>query len=64
MLNFHPKGFNFFVGTDHQFFRLTPQFAPVGHAMASVNLGFNVTFGSGFDACKPGKASKKKVAKK
>lgn len=64
MLNFHPKGFNFFVGTDHQFFRLTPQFAPVGHAMASVNLGFNVTFGLGFDACKPGKASKKKVAKK
>lgn len=46
MLNFHPKGFNFFLGSDHQFFKLTPQFVPVGHASASLNLGFNVTFGS------------------
>lgn len=46
MLNFHPKGFNFFVGSDHQFFKVTPQFVPVGHASATINLGFNVTFGS------------------
>lgn len=46
MLNFHPKGFNFFLGSDHQFFKVTPQFIPVGHATASLNLGFNVTFGS------------------
>lgn len=46
MLNFHPKGFNFFVGSDHQFFKVTPQYVPVGHANASINLGFNVTFGS------------------
>ncbi|MDE6134657.1 MAG: hypothetical protein K2F79_03685 [Muribaculaceae bacterium] len=46
MINFHPKGFNFFVGSDHQFFKVTPQFVPVGHASASINLGFNVTFGS------------------
>ncbi|MCM1066919.1 MAG: DUF5723 family protein [Muribaculaceae bacterium] len=46
MLNFHPKGFNFFIGSDHQFFNLTPQFVPVGHATASLNVGFNVTFGS------------------
>lgn len=46
MLNFHPKGFNFFLGSDHQFFKLTPQFVPVGNACASLNLGFNVTFGS------------------
>jgi len=46
MLNFHPKGFNFFIGSDHQFFKITPQFLPVGKANASVNLGFNVTFGS------------------
>ncbi len=46
MLNFHPKGFNFFIGSDHQFFKVTPQFLPVGNATASINLGFNVTFGS------------------
>jgi len=46
MLNFHPKGFNFFIGSDHQFFKVTPQFVPVGHATAALNLGFNVTFGS------------------
>lgn len=46
MLNFHPKGFNFFIGSDHQFFTLTPQMVPVGKATASVNVGFNVTFGS------------------
>ena len=46
MLNFHPKGFNFFIGSDHQFFKVTPQFVPVGHATAAINLGFNVTFGS------------------
>ncbi len=46
MLNFHPKGFNFFIGSDHQFFTLTPQMVPVGKATALVNVGFNVTFGS------------------
>ena len=46
MLNFHPKGINFFIGSDHQFFKVTPQFVPVGHATAAINLGFNVTFGS------------------
>lgn len=46
MINFHPKGFSFFIGSDHQFFKVTPQYVPVGHASASINLGFNVTFGS------------------
>lgn len=46
MINFHPKGFNFFVGSDHQFFRVTPQYVPVGNATANINFGFNVTFGS------------------
>lgn len=45
MLNFHPRGFNFFIGSDHQFFSVTPQFVPVGHATANINMGFNVTFG-------------------
>ena len=46
MINFHPKGFNFFIGSDHQFFKVTPQFVPVGNACANINFGFNVTFGS------------------
>lgn len=46
MINFHPKGFNFFLGSDHQFFSVTPQFLPVGRANWNLNLGFNVTFGS------------------
>ncbi len=46
MINFHPKGFNFFVGTDHQFFKITPQFVPVGNANFSFNMGINFTFGS------------------
>lgn len=44
MLNFHPRGFNLFMGTDHQVFNVTPQYVPVGHAIASVNFGLNVTF--------------------
>ncbi|MDE6098338.1 MAG: hypothetical protein K2G24_05570, partial [Muribaculaceae bacterium] len=44
MLNFHPRGFNFFIGSDHQFFRVTPQFVPVGHASAQLNIGFNITY--------------------
>lgn len=46
MINFHPKGFNFFIGSDHQFFKVTPQYVPVGKATANINFGFNVTFGS------------------
>lgn len=44
MLNFHPRGFNFFVGSDHMIFKITPQGIPVGRATANVNLGFNVSF--------------------
>lgn len=45
MLNFHPRGFNFFIGSDHQFFKITPQVLPVGNANMNINIGFNVTFG-------------------
>lgn len=66
MLNFHPKGFNFFVGTDHQVFKTTPQGIPVNNANMSVNLGFNITFGSGFDCSNTNakKQAKKNVVKK
>lgn len=45
VLNFHPRGFNFFIGTDHMITRVTPQYVPVGNANANINLGFNITWG-------------------
>ena len=41
VLNFHPNGFNFFIGTDHMITKVTPQYVPVGNANANVSLGFN-----------------------
>ncbi len=46
MINFCPKGFNFFIGSDHQFFKVTPQFIPVGKACANINLGISFIFGA------------------
>lgn len=45
VINFHPKGFNFFIGSNHQFFKVTPQFVPVHHANADISLGFNFPLG-------------------
>ena len=45
VLNFHPNGFNFFIGTDHMITKVTPQYVPVGNANANVSLGFNITWG-------------------
>jgi len=46
MINFHPRRFNIFIGSDHQFFKITPQFLPVGKASMAFNMGINYTFGS------------------
>lgn len=46
VLNFHPKGFNFFIGTDHMLTKVNSWYIPVNHANANVSLGFNVTFGA------------------
>ncbi len=46
LVNFHPKGFTLFVGSDHQFFHITPQILPVGKANASVNFGISFPFGA------------------
>lgn len=45
ILNFHPCGFNFFVGMDHTLTKVTPQYIPVGKANLDFSLGFNITFG-------------------
>ncbi|KAA6346755.1 hypothetical protein EZS27_005756 [termite gut metagenome] len=44
VLNFHPKGINFFVGADCVFTKVTPQFAPVNRPNLRANFGFNITF--------------------
>lgn len=46
MFNFHPCGFNLFIGSDCQFFKVTPQYVPVGNLNASLTMGINFTFGS------------------
>ena len=46
VLNFHPRGFNFFIGTNHLFGKVTPQGIPVGKANAHINIGFNITWRS------------------
>ncbi len=43
--NVHHKGINFFLGTDHQFGKITPQFLPVGRANTNVSMGINFPFG-------------------
>lgn len=46
MLNFHPRGFNFFVAADVPLGKLEPAYcAPIGRAALNVNLGINFTFG-------------------
>lgn len=46
MLNFHPKGFNFFVAADVPVGKYTPKyFIPIDRFSANVNLGINFTFG-------------------
>ncbi len=46
IINFHPKVFSFFIGSDYQFFKVTPQYVPVGNVNANVSFGINFTFGS------------------
>ena len=46
MLNFHPRGFNFFIGADVPIGKFEPAYyAPINRVMANVNLGINFTFG-------------------
>lgn len=45
IINFHPKGFTFFIGSDHQFFKVTPQYVPVNNANFQFNFGMSITFG-------------------
>lgn len=44
MVNFHPKGFNFFVGMDRLMGKVNPQFIPVDNMNMNLSFGMNVTF--------------------
>ncbi|MEG0993690.1 MAG: DUF5723 family protein [Bacteroidales bacterium] len=46
IMNFHPKGFNFFVGSDFMITRVTPQFIPVNNLNANVCMGINFAWGN------------------
>ena len=45
VLNYHSRGFSLFLGSNHQFFKVTPQFVPVGNANMNVSIGINFPFG-------------------
>lgn len=46
LLNFCPKGFNFFVGVDcYPGLKVSPQYVPVNKLNANVSFGLNFTFG-------------------
>ena len=48
LVNFHPKGINFFVGSDCMVGKVNPQFIPVNNLNSHITFGMNITFG----ACK------------
>ena len=45
MLNIHPVGFNFFIGSDYMITRVTPQFIPVNNMNGHVTFGINFPIG-------------------
>lgn len=45
LINFHPKGFNFFLGSDFMITEVTPQYIPVHKMNANVCLGVNFAIG-------------------
>ena len=45
VMNFHPKGFNFFIGSDQMILKVNSQYIPLNNLSANICMGFNVTFG-------------------
>ena len=45
MLNFHPAGVNFFVGSDFMITKVTPQYIPVDDLNAHVTIGLSLALG-------------------
>ena len=45
MLNFHPVGFNFFIGSDHMITKVNPQFVPIDDLNSHFTMGINFPIG-------------------
>ncbi len=46
LVNFHPRGVNFFVGSDCMVSKVNPQFIPVNNFNSHMTFGINITFGA------------------
>ena len=46
MLNFHPAGINFFVGSDYMITKVTPQYIPVNDMNAHFTMGISIALGA------------------
>ena len=44
LVNFHPKGFNLFLGSDFMIFKVTPQFIPLHNNNAHISLAISFPF--------------------
>lgn len=46
MINFHPVGFNLFIGSDYMITKVTPQFIPVNNLNGHITMGINFPIGA------------------
>lgn len=46
MLNFHPAGFNFYIGSDYMITKVSPQFIPLNDLQAHLNIGISIALGA------------------
>ena len=46
VINFHPKGINFFVGSDQMLLEVNSQGVPLNNLNAGFFMGFNIVFGN------------------
>lgn len=46
LVNFHPRGLNFFVGSDCMVGKVNPQYIPINNFNSHITVGINKSFGS------------------
>lgn len=46
MLNFHPAGFNFYIGSDYMITKVSPQYIPLNDLNAHVTIGMSIALGA------------------
>jgi len=45
MMNFHPGGLNFFIGSDQMIMKVNSQYIPLNNLGANISMGLNIPFG-------------------